>query len=69
MIRQLTKIFCLSLMIMTFSAPAQAEISFSATWRALLRMLNFDMTREVNSLVTPPERQCVDQNVGRVTAL
>lgn len=68
MIKQMTKIFCLSLMLMTFSAPVHAEISFSATWRALLRMLNIDMTKEVNTIVTPPERQCVDQNVGRVTA-
>lgn len=68
MIKQLSKIFCLSLMLMTFSAPVQAEISFSATWRALLRMLNIDMTKEVNTIVTPPERQCVDQNVGRASA-
>lgn len=68
MIKQLTKIFCLSLMLMTFSAPVHAEISFSATWRALLRMLNIDMTKEVNNIVTPVERQCSDQNVGRVTA-
>lgn len=53
---------------MTFSAPVKAEISFSATWRALLRMLNIDMTKEVNTVVTPPERQCLDQNIGRAAA-
>ncbi|MEA9357832.1 murein L,D-transpeptidase catalytic domain family protein [Bacteriovorax sp. PP10] len=53
---------------MSFSAPVHAEISFSSGWQSLLRFLHLDIKKEVNSYVTPPERQCTDQNVGRAIA-
>lgn len=68
MIKQLNKFFYLALILMSFSAPVHAEISFASGWQSLLRFLHLDIKKEVNTYVSPPERQCTDQNVGRAIA-
>lgn len=54
----------LILIMLSISAPAHAEISFTSGWHSLMRFLRLDLTREVNSYVIPPVAHCPIYNVG-----
>jgi hypothetical protein len=60
----LTKFFFLAFIMLSFSAPVHAEISFTSGWHALMRFLHLDLAREVNSYVTPAAPQCTDYEIG-----
>ena len=42
-----------------------AEVSLGSRWKELMSYLNLDLTKEVNSVVAPVKRQCIDQNLGK----
>ncbi len=66
--QKLNKFYLTAFVLILFSAPVHAEISFTSGWHSLMRFLRLDMTKTVNSYVIPPAPQCTDVNVGRIVA-
>lgn len=65
--KQLSNLILVITILLSFTSPAQAAGFFDNFWEPLLKLLNLNMSKEVNSLVTPPKAACVAQSSNSFT--